>query len=165
MVDATTTIFAIAVVFSITSNVINRKMGIRKRMKEIQDDMKQFQDAFKKATEKKDESELKKLKAREEQVMSQMQEMMLLPWKSMIIVMPMFFILIGEPFLTQYPGILMETFKDFVIFLPFDIHLDAIFSLQIFKQAAYGTKGFFIVSAIISGITLSIIEQKIEKKK
>ncbi len=161
--NATGIIFGTAGVFSLVSSLINHKMGIKKRTKEIQDEIKKFQDEFKKATEKKDDAAIKKLKPREEQVMSQMQEMMLLPWKSMVFVMPLFFILIGEPFLTQYPGILMEAFKDFVIFLPFDLHLNAVFSLQVLREAAYGPKGFFIVSTIFFSLVYAQLEPRVEK--
>ncbi|MFA6048959.1 MAG: EMC3/TMCO1 family protein [Candidatus Micrarchaeia archaeon] len=161
--NAAALIFAAACGFSIVSQLLNIKMGIKKRTKEIQDEIKGFQEEFKKASEKNDEVALKKLKAREEQVMGMMQEMMLLPWKSMIFVMPMFFLLIGEPFLTHYPGFLMEAFKGFVIFLPFDLHVDAVFSLQIIREAAYGPKGFFIVSTLFTGMLYSVLEPKVAK--
>ncbi len=161
--NAAAWIFATGCGFSVVSQFLNSKMGIKKRTKEIQDEIKNFQEEFKKATEKNDEVALKKLKAREEQVMGMMQEMMLLPWKSMIIVMPMFFVLIGEPFLTHYPGFLMETFKGFVIHLPFDLHVNAVFSLQVLREAAYGPKGFFIVSTLFFGMLYSFLEPRVAK--
>lgn len=134
-------------------------------MKEIQEEMKKFQDDMKKAAEQKDEVALKKLKPREEQTMALMQEMMILPWKSLIVMLPLFFLFIGEGFITHYHGLLFDWFPAFSIMLPIDLHFHAIFSLQIFQQASYGPKGFFIVSTVFFSMIISLAEGRLEKSK
>ncbi len=151
------------IAFSLVSTTVNNLLGIRKRTKEIQDEMQKWQNDFKVASEKNDEKALKRLKEKEAQVMPMMQEMMLLPWKSMVVVLPMFFFMTGDPWFTHYPGIILQTFSKFLITLPFDLHLSAVFSLGVFNPAVYGPKGFFIVCVLFAGIVTSIAEQQIEK--
>ncbi len=161
--DPTFAIMAFAAAFAVISLAINHYLGIRKRTKEIQAEMKKFQDEFKKAAEKKDEAAMKRLEPQQEQTMKLMQEMMFLPWKSMIFVLPIFFILIGEPFIFHTHGLLLDWYPQFVIFLPFDLHFDAIFSFNIIKEGAYGPKGFFILSTVLFSLIFSSLEGQVEK--
>jgi len=94
-----------------------------------------------------------------------MQEMMILPWKSMVFILPLFFLMIGDPWLTHFPGIIIQNFSDFIITLPFNLHFDAIFSLRFMNAGTYGPKGFFIVCVVFSGLFLSLIEQQLDKLK
>ena len=158
-------IFLLSILFSMAVNLLNRKMGIKKRTAFIQKEMNTFQKEMKEATDKNDEKRIKKLKERESQVMGMMSEMMFLPFKSMIFVLPLFFIIIGTSgFLgIQYDGVLSPNFPGFIQELPIDLHISSVFSLNVFHSAVYGTRGFFIVSGIVSGMLVEALFARLLK--
>ena len=135
-------------------------------MKKIQADMNSYQKELAEAAKANDEKRMERLKVREKEVTGNMMEMMWLPWKSMVFILPVFFILIGTSgFLgINYPGLVPDAFPSFIIVLPFNIHLDAILSLNILRDSVYGPRGYFIVWAIISGFILEALVNRLEQQ-
>ncbi len=144
----------------------NRLTGIRQKMKKIQSETSAYQKELAEAAKANDEKRTERLKLREKEVTGQMMEMMWLPWKSMVFILPAFFLLIGTSgFLgINYEGLIPGAFPGFVIVLPFDIHLNAIMGLNILRDSVYGPRGYFIVWAIISGFALEAIVGRFEKQ-
>jgi hypothetical protein len=85
-----------------------------------------------------------------------MKDAMMLPFKAIIITFPIFIFLYW---------ILPQIFSSFAILLPFDIHWAAITSLNIFKTASYGPKGYLIVCLLVWGIVVELVVSNWRKIK
>ncbi|MFH0712993.1 MAG: EMC3/TMCO1 family protein [Candidatus Micrarchaeota archaeon] len=156
MFDNTILLIVVALVFSIISLVANHKIGNRKRVKQLQKEVNDFQKNFEKANKEKDEKEIQRLKVIEPQVMKNMQEMLLLPIKSMIVILPLFFIFIAG---------IEAYFHGFSSILPIDIHPNSIFALKVFEPAAYGGRGYFIFFTIIFNLVFELVYSNLIEKK
>lgn len=152
MFDPSTTIAILALIFSIVSLAANHKIGGKKRVKELQKEVNDFQKKFEKATKEKDEKELARLKILEPQVMGKMQEMLLLPLKAMVVILPLFFIFIAG---VNY------FVPSFSIVLPFGIHINEVLSLKVLESSTYGSRGFFIVCSIVFNLLLEALYSKV----
>lgn len=146
-------IFVTAVLFSALTSYISRKTGIKQKTDHIQKTMKEYQKEYSEALKKDDKHRIEQLKAREPEVMKMMNEMMFLPFKNMIFVIPLF---IGFMF------VLESAFHGFLIELPIALHLNGneLLGLNIFHNSQYGPRGFFILSSIISGLAIEQIWSK-----
>lgn len=153
--QATLAITLSTLVFSLVSFYLNRKIGGREKVKAIQKEINDFQKSFEKANKEKDEKELARLKLIEPQVMGKMQEMLFLPLKAMIVILPLFLIFI---YLIQqfYPG--------FTIVLPIGIHPQQLLSLNVLHDTTYGSRGFFIVCSIVFNLIFEMVWTKILKR-
>jgi len=158
-------ILIIGVMFSLLNTYLTRAMGIRKRMNEIQAEFKAYQEKYTAAVKSKDDKKIEALASESKRTNDMMMEMMLMPWKTMIFALPLFFVFTGDPWFTHYAGLIPSTYPDFVTVLPFDIHTNALYSLNILHSAQYGARGFFIVCLIFAGFIVSTIEQNYDKKK
>jgi len=158
-------ILAVGVAFSLLNTYLTRAMGIRKRMNEIQAEFKAYQDNYAKALKEKDDKKIAALAADSKRTNDMMMEMMLMPWKTMVFALPLFFLFTGDPWLTHYAGIIPSAYPTFATVLPFDIHTAAVYSLNIFHSASYGARGFFIVCLIFAGFVVSMVEQNYDKRK
>lgn len=148
------------------SLAINQKLGSRTRLKFIQAQVKEYQDEYKKAVEKDDKSMLEKLSVREKEVTGYMGEMMTLPFKALIFILPVFFFFIGFTFFGFHlTGIIQRIYPDFSVVLPIGLHLNEIFSLHIIEPSTYGARGFFVVCGIFAGIILEAIYSRYEASK
>lgn len=148
------TLFAIAALYAVFTVFINRTFGERKKLKKIQDDMKAFQKEYQDAIKKNDQARIKQLEVREKEFAGMMKDMMLLPFKSLIIILPTFLVLIW---------LLTGWFPHFTIQLPISLHINEIFALKILNPSVYGTRGYFILSAAFIGLILEAILNLIEK--
>jgi len=153
--QATLAITLSTLVFSLVSFYLNRKIGGREKVKAIQKEINDFQKSFEKANKEKDEKELARLKLIEPQVMGKMQEMLFLPLKAMIVILPLFLIFI---YLIQqfYPG--------FTIVLPIGIHVQQLLSLNVIHDTTYGSRGFFIVCSIVFNLIFEMVWTKVLKR-
>ncbi len=151
-------IFAAAAVFSLLVNFANRKMGIKQRTNELQSEVNSFQKAYQDAVKRNDEAEMERLKKQEPDVMKKMQEMMFLPFKSMVVVIPLFAVIIW---------LVESQFGKFTIELPIALHLNGneLFGLNVFHSSTYGPKGFFIVSSLVCGIIVEAVTNRLFKRK
>ncbi|MFH1257523.1 MAG: EMC3/TMCO1 family protein [Candidatus Micrarchaeota archaeon] len=150
-------IFISAILFSITTSFISRKTGVKQKTEHIQTTMKEYQKEMNDAVKKNDQHKIDELKKREAEVMGMMSEMMWLPFKNMIFIIPMF---IGVMWVLQ------EMFPNFLITLPIALHLNGeeLLGLNIFKSSVYGSRGFFIISSIVTGMAIEGIIGKLKKK-
>ena len=158
-------ILLVGLLFSLLNTYLTRRMGIRKRMNEIQAEFKKYQDAYSAAIKAKDERKIEALAADSKRTNDMMMEMMVMPWKTMIFALPLFFLFTGDPWFTHYTGLIPSAYPAFATILPFDIHAKAVYSLNILKSASYGARGYFIVCLIFAGLVVSMIEQNYDKKK
>lgn len=170
--DAAIAIFLITLVYVSITLFLNKKWGGRDRIKEIQAFMKEYQDEYAAAVKSNDEAALKRLQAREKEVNGMMGEMFILPLRSMVIVLPVFFLFIGtNGFLgIHFTGLVQTYYPYYSIILPFNIHLNAVLSWSfvgnILNSATYGPRGYFIVCAIFWGMALeAIVSRYIDPKK
>ncbi len=151
MVDPIVSISIFSLVFSILSFAVNYKIGNRKKVKQLQKEVNEFQKKFEKATREKDEKELQHLKNLEQETMAKMQEMLLLPLKSMVVILPLFFIFISG----------IESFhRGFYIVLPLALHPSELLSLNVLHASTYGPRGFFILSSIVFNLIFETILSK-----
>jgi len=147
-------IFLAASVYAAIALVLNRTVGERKKLQAAQKKMNDFQKEYKEATKTKDQTKLKELEGREKEIMNMTKDMMILPFKAMIFILPTFFIaiwLVGGAF----PG--------FVIKLPVALHVNEILSFNILRDSIYGVRGYFIISAAVVGMILELIWSQVEK--
>ena len=147
-------ILIIAAAYSVFAIYINRTYGERKKLKKIQDDMKAFQKEYSEAMKKNDQAKIKELEVREKEFAGLMKDMLFLPFKAMIIILPAFLVLIW---------LVEGQFHGFTIQLPIALHLSEIFSLKILASSTYGVRGYFILSAAFVGIILEIVLSAIER--
>jgi uncharacterized membrane protein (DUF106 family) len=157
-----------SLVFSLSSYLINRVTGVKKRTKELQGKMKAFQEEIKNATRSNDEKKLKELEEKMPGFNKEMGELMLLPWKSLLFVIPLF-VVIGD-FVTG-------TYPKFSIQLPFALHLHELFNNvawwnpvswlsiigNLFQTSSYGPRGFFIVCALFFGPAIEAVAERVWK--
>ncbi|MEM4254896.1 MAG: EMC3/TMCO1 family protein [Candidatus Norongarragalinales archaeon] len=140
----------VSLLFSIAAFAANKTLGQRDKVKELQKETQAYQKEMQKAVLAKDEKKIEELQKREKEVNEKMMQMLMLPWKASIVMLPIAWILISF--------VLPFFYKGFVILLPFDIHLGALLSwtfyTNVFRTAAYGTTGFFIVCSIVFGLLL-----------
>lgn len=154
---------ALSFIYVGASLFINQAIGSRPRLKFIQAQVKQYQDQFKKATAANDSKLLAELANREKEITAYMGEMMVLPFKSLIFIIPVFFVFIGfNIFGFKYAGFVPSTYPDFSIVLPIGLHLGQIFSLQILQSTVYGARGYFILSGVVAGIILEALYSRYE---
>jgi uncharacterized membrane protein (DUF106 family) len=161
--DPVVEIVGLALVFSLVSAYLNNLFGIRKRMREIQEEFKAYQKELSEATKSRDEAKIKKLSDKSARLNSLMMEMTILPWKSLVFALPLFFLFTGDPWLTHYGGLIPLSYRGFSILLPFDLHPAAVYSLQFLHSSVYGPKGFFIVAVLGCGMVVASVEQNWEK--
>ncbi|HLC38374.1 MAG TPA: EMC3/TMCO1 family protein [Candidatus Norongarragalinales archaeon] len=155
--DPLVEIALISLVFSLVSYAANKTLGQRDKVKAFQKEVKEYQNEMQKALKANDSKKLEELKKHDKEFNDKMMQMVLMPWKASIIILPIAWILIAWVLPPLYPG--------FVILLPFDIHTSAILSLTFYSNilhtAAYGTTGFFIVCAIVFGLLLEPIGSRL----
>lgn len=166
MFDAWLVIFLASLVYVIISLFLNRMLGARQRLKQLQKLVNDYQKQVSEATKANDEKKLKELSLRDKEMMGYTKEMFVLPLKSMVIIIPVFFILIGTSgFLgINFQGIIPGAYPDFVITLPIALHLSEVFSLQILASSIYGPRGFFVVAAIFWGLLVEAVASQVEKR-
>lgn len=172
-------IFVISVAYVGATIFLSNRFGGRKRLKKIQSEVQAYQKEIAEATKANDEKRLKQLQLRDKEMMGMMTEMLWLPWKSAVFILPLFFLLIGTSgFLgINYDGFIPPAFPGFEIILPFEIHPGPLFAGVSFnpvswfnlfsnlaKPGLYGSRGFFITCVIFSGIIMEAMVSRFEKK-
>ncbi len=82
--------------------------------------------------------------------------MMFLPFKSMIVVLPLFFVFIW---------LIGGAYPHFTIRLPIALHLNGgeLFGLNILHDSTYGPRGFFILASVLAGSVIEFIAGKTMK--
>jgi len=153
--DDGATIFLFALVFSLLNYAINKKFGERDKVKALNKEVKDYQKQLSDAMRAKDEKKLEELQKRDSEMMGKMKDAMMLPFKALLITFPIFIILFNY--------ILPGLFPAFATQLPFDIHLNSLFALNVLHSATYGPKGFFIVCSIFWGLIVEVVASNWDK--
>ncbi|MFH1779962.1 MAG: EMC3/TMCO1 family protein [Candidatus Micrarchaeota archaeon] len=156
-IDDTTSIIVLTLLITIVNNAILFKYGKRNETQAIQKEINEWNAAIKKAQKEKNEAELNQLLAKNDEMMKKMSGMMMMSFKTLIFTLPLYIIL--------YSFVLPALYPEYTILLPFDIHFNALFALNVFKEATYGARGLFIVAAIPFGIILQSVVSRINKKQ
>ncbi|NYZ79561.1 DUF106 domain-containing protein [Candidatus Micrarchaeota archaeon] len=166
MDDSTIAFFAItfsAVIYSAISLHINKTVGNRKRVKEIQDEMNRISGMLRK-TDYGTEASRKQAEAEQEKIPKLMTESMVLQFKPLLIILPIFAIL------TYF---VRTTFPNFIIKLSFAIPtfpyywLLLRFNLDTFPnwRDQFGTFGWLLISVLVSGLLTQVVVDQIEKRR
>ncbi|VVB67541.1 Uncharacterised protein [Candidatus Norongarragalina meridionalis] len=146
-------IFILAFVMSIISNYLSNRFGGQKQLKEIQKDVNEWQKELKEANEKKDEVRVKKLMEREDEMMKKIQAMAFLPFRTMIVVLPVFLFALYVVIPAWYPNFLWAN-------MPFSVPSSIAF-WQPWKNYL-GGRGMLIYSALVSGLVIQALQPRLE---
>ncbi|MFH1200360.1 MAG: EMC3/TMCO1 family protein [Candidatus Micrarchaeota archaeon] len=155
-VGAALAIFLTAAAFSVLTSLINRVMGITKKRIALQKRTNEYQKRTNEAIKKNDQAGLDRLKEQEKEFMKDVQESMFLPFKSMIFILPAFFVFIWA---------IGNAFPGFDIRLPVSLHLTGseLFALNLLSTSTYGSRGLFILSSLITGSVIEFVSGKLLK--
>jgi uncharacterized membrane protein (DUF106 family) len=134
---------------------LNKKIGQRDKVKELQKNVNDYQKELKDAHARKDEAKIKELSAREKEMMDSMKQMTLLPMKTMIVILPMWFILFYFVLPALFPRYLLTD-------MPFSVP-SSIAVWQPWKNWL-GARGLFIYSTVFVGLFIELVFARIEKK-
>ncbi|HII38808.1 TPA: DUF106 domain-containing protein, partial [Candidatus Micrarchaeota archaeon] len=132
----------------------NRTWGERKKLQAIQKQMNAFQKEYAAAMKSKDERKLKEMEVREKEIGALTKDMLILPFKAMIVILPLFLIAMW---------LLESMFSQFKIILPIGLHLGELLSLNVLHESVYGVRGYFIVSSAIVSIVIEMVWSQVEK--
>lgn len=154
MVEPVHVILVMAVAYSLASLVLQFTLGNRVRVKHIQKEMSDLQKKIQNASESKDEKELKKLQETQSHMTGLMFESMKYQFKPLLVILPVFIILFGG---FGFDGFLISWYPHFQIILPFDLHVPALFSLNVLQEGLYGVRGFFLVSILFSSLAIQLV--------
>lgn len=145
-------IILLALAFSILSFYVNKKFGKRDRLKEIQREVNDYNKKLREATLKKDEEALKKLQQDEPRIMELTKEMLFLPFRSILIMGPIFLIIFS---------VLPMLFPNYLVKTPIPL-LGSIWPITF--RDVFGVKGLFLYSLLLFGIVIELIASYHEKK-
>ena len=149
-------LMALAFGFSIISWLANNKFGNRKKLKKINKEIQKYQKELSEATKNNDKKKLKELEKRDSEVMQKTQEMMMLSFKPLLIVLPLFW--------GAYAFILPTLFQGFMVDkLPF--YLPSSLMVWLPWKNYLGARGLFIYSMVLFGFILQLVEKLFEKVK
>jgi uncharacterized membrane protein (DUF106 family) len=152
-----------AVIYSAIALHINKTVGNRKRVKEIQNEMNRISGMLRK-TDYNNEALRKQAEAEQEKIPKLMTESMVLQFKPLLLILPIFAIL-------SY--FVRTTFPNFAIKLGFAIPtfpyywLLLRFNLDTFPnwRDQFGTFGWLLISVLVSGLITQVVVDQIEKRR
>lgn len=166
MDDPTIAFFIItisAVIYSAVSLHINKTIGNRKRVKEIQNEMNQISAKLKKIDY---ESDAGRKEADEEQsrIPKLMSESMMLQFKPLLIILPIFailtyFIRTSFPYFAVKLGFSIPTFPYYWLLLRFN------FDTFPNWRDEFGTFGWLLLCVLFSGLVIQIVVEQVEKRR
>ncbi len=157
MREATLGLMALSVVFAFFSYYLNKTLGkrdeVRATQQKFNDHMKAMQDALK----RNDEAKIKELQKRDKELNDAMMQTMFLPFRSLIVILPIYFAL--------YSYILPALFPNFSITLPFSLPG----RMDLWNPSAwrptFGARGFFIWSTVFAGLlVVELLWTKVEAR-
>ena len=166
MEDATIAFFIItvtAVIYSATSLYVTKIVGNRKRVKEIQEEMNRVSKLLRK-TDYKSDAERKEVEELQSKIPKLMSESMILQFKPLIILLPVFAImsyLIRStfPYLQVKLGFSIPTFPYYWLLLRFN------FDTFPNWRNEFGTFGWLLLCVVFSGIVIQVVVDQIEKRR
>ena len=143
-----------AIGFSILTFYIQKTLGQRDKVKQIQKQVNAYQKELLEAQKNKDEAKTKELMKKDAEIMKLMQDMMLLPLKAMLVVLPLFWI--------SYALVLPALFPDFFLKLSFSLPRPVWLGLE--WRDYLGVRGAFIYTAFVTGLILEFVVSKFFEK-
>jgi uncharacterized membrane protein (DUF106 family) len=137
---------ALAVVFAFISYYVNKTLGKRDEVRAIQkrfnDHVKEMQEALK----RNDDAKLKELQKQDKELNDAMMKSMLLPWRSFIVILPLYFVVWNYVLPALFPG--------YAVTLPFSLPG----RLDVWNSSAwrpvFGARGFFIWGTVLAGLVI-----------
>jgi len=158
--DAALSFFAIgltAICYSLLSRYIQKRIGNRDRVKEIQDEVNRINTKLKSAVGSGNEKKQQEAEAEQEKLADLLKESMMLQFKPLLVSLPMF---IGISWA------LRQVFPTFSIKLAFSIPV-VIQNLENFPnwRDTFGPVGWFVIALLVSGILMQVIVSRIEALK
>jgi uncharacterized membrane protein (DUF106 family) len=166
MDESTVALFVItftAVIYSAIALHINKTVGNRKRVKEIQAEMNRISTMLRK-TDYNNDAARKQAEAEQDKIPKLMTESMMLQFKPLLIILPIFAIL-------SY--FVRTVFPNFIIKLSFALPtfpyywLLLRFNMSTFPnwRDQFGTFGWLLISVLFSGLMTQLIVDQIEKRR
>lgn len=156
-IDPVTDLVVAGSAFSLLSWALQRTIGQRAKVKELQKRMQDIQKQVQAAAKARDEHAMKKMEGKEKEMMTIMNQTMMLSFKPLIIILPVFLVFIAY---------LQGQYTNFLIHLPFGLHVYEILRLPpIIGESAYGVRGFFIVVSIFCNLWLEFMYGQIDQYK
>lgn len=152
-IDPAIGIAVIALFYIALIYVVTKKWAGRDRSREIQKIMGDYNKEMMAATRNNDAKELERLKIREKEFWALQTEMMKLMLKQMVVVLPLGILIIGG---WGFHGLVASLYPNFIITLPFGIHIPELMSLRILSPSTYGPRGYFIVLAVFLGMIMEM---------
>ncbi len=145
-------IAAIAMAYAATSFIIYQKIGNPKRIKEIQAESSRLSKEMGEAMKSKDDKRIDAINKEYEKFFPKMGEMMMLQFKPMLLILPIYIIL---------TPIVKSTFDGFTIVLPVYLPI-FIQNLDKFPnwRNLFGPIGWFWLCVIFGGLAISIIKSQ-----
>jgi uncharacterized membrane protein (DUF106 family) len=102
---------------------------------------------------RKDEKKLKDLEGRQEELLKMTNEMLMLQFKPLLVVLPMFYLTSGW---------VKSTYASFVITLPLSLPVPTGFSIV--WRNVFGPFGWFVICVMLTGIIFEIALSLIKKR-
>ncbi len=153
--DITTLLLVLfAIGFSLVTFYIQKTLGQRDKVKQIQKQVNAYQKELLEAQKNKDEAKTKELMKKDVEMMKLMQDMMLLPLKAMLVILPLFWI--------SYAIVLPTLFPDFFLKLSFNLPRPIWIGLE--WRDYLGVRGAFIYTAFVVGLILEFVVSKFLEK-
>jgi uncharacterized membrane protein (DUF106 family) len=153
-------ITASAVIYSAISLHINKTIGNRRRVKEIQEEMNRISAKLKKVGYE-SEAGRKEAEIEQERIPKLMSESMMLQFKPLIVILPIFAVLTylvrtTFPYFSIKLGFSIPTFPYYWLLLRFNLD-----SFPNWRNE-FGTFGWLLLCVVISGILIQVITDRIE---
>jgi uncharacterized membrane protein (DUF106 family) len=143
---ATVEIMVLATVFAFVSYYLSKTLGkrdeVRASQKRFNDHVKEMQAAMK----RNDEAKLKELQKKDEELNKEMMKTMFLPFRSMIVILPLYYVL--------WNFLLPAWFPDYSVRLPFSLPGRMDFWSADAWRPWFGARGFFIWSTVVAGLVI-----------
>ncbi len=148
-------IIVFAIAFAFFSYYLNKKIGHRDKVRDLQKKVNEYQKELKDAYARKDEAKIKELSAREKEMMDHMKQMTLLPMRTMVLILPLWFVI--------FYFILPALFSNYILTnMPFPVPSSIAF-WQPWKNWL-GARGLFIYATVFAGLFVELVFTRIEKK-
>lgn len=166
MDDPTVAFFAItlsAVIYSALSLHINKTIGNRKRVKEIQGEMNRISAKLRRTGYDTDAGR-KEAEMEQEKIPKLMSESMMLQFKPLLLILPIFVILsylvrTSFPYFSVKLGFSIPTFPYYWLLLRFN------FDTFPNWRNEFGTFGWLLLCVVFSGIVIQVVVEQIEKRR
>lgn len=163
IINPTYAILTISAIYSGIYRVLLTKFGERDKLKAIQKEQMALNKEFQEAMRSKDDKKIEEMNKKYEEFSPKIKEMIVLMYKPMIIILPLFFIFsaIARSLYPEYTITLPFDLPVFIKSFPFLFQLDFDGFLNDFPhwQGTFGANGWFILSTILISLVYGIAKK------